>query len=254
VFADVLEHLLDPVGVLADSLTLLAPEGRVVISLPNVAHGSLRLAHLLGRWDLTDTGLLDRTHIRFFNRPRIYDLLADAGFVLEDLRGTTADPLRVEVEADGLDLPAHVVEWVRDQPDAFIYQFQFSARPRRDDEPVGTRIPLTEAAPVDVVRARDRHTVQHERKLRAELQAVDQMIGLQAEVATLEATLKQVRERVKTLQPELNKTRKQLREQKRRGRRLSAELADANRQLDSRLSRRLRRKAGSALRRLGLRR
>lgn len=254
VFADVLEHLLDPAGVLADSLTLLAPEGRMVVSLPNVAHGSLRLAHLLGRWDLTDTGLLDRTHIRFFNRDRIFDLLEATGLVMEELRGTTADPLGVEVEADDPSLPAHVVEWVREQPDAFIYQFQFSARPRRGEEPVGRRIPLVEAAPADSVRARDRHTVRHERILRDELRAVDQMMGLKAEVATLETQLKHLRLKNRETQQNLVAARKQGRALKREAATARRELDQARREIDTRLARRVRRKAGSALRRLGLRR
>ncbi len=194
VLADVLEHLHDPVGVLRAALSLLAPGGEVVISLPNVAHGALRLAHLQGRWDLTDTGLLDRTHIRFFNRERMLDLLEAAGVVLEELRGTIADPLGSEVEV-GDDLPPHVVEWVRSQPDAFVYQFVLRARPRRGEEPVGRRVPLTEVVPADVVRIRDQHTEQLERDGRERLGAQDLVRGLQAEIVTLRVTLKRSREK-----------------------------------------------------------
>jgi 2-polyprenyl-3-methyl-5-hydroxy-6-metoxy-1,4-benzoquinol methylase len=207
VFADVLEHLHDPVAVLKDSLRLLTPEGRIVISVPNVAHGSLRLAHLQGRWDLTDTGLLDRTHIRFFNRERLLDLLEDAGLVLEELRGTTADPLNVEVEVAGADLPSQVVEWVRKQPDALVYQFQLSARPRRGEEPVGRRIPLQEATPADDVRIRDEHTEAFENEGRQLLAERDHVIGLQAEIATLTWRLRDVRrkkdERISNLKREV---------------------------------------------------
>jgi 2-polyprenyl-3-methyl-5-hydroxy-6-metoxy-1,4-benzoquinol methylase len=193
VFADVLEHLLHPAAVLKDSLRLLTPEGRIVISIPNVAHGSLRLAHLQGRWDLTDTGLLDSTHIRFFNRDRLLDLLEDAGLVLEDLRGTTADPLNVEVKIGDADLPKTIVEWVRKQPDALVYQFQLSARPRRGEEPVGRRIPLQEAGPADEVRIRDKHTVAFENDGRLTLAQRDHVVGLQAEIATLRSRIREVR-------------------------------------------------------------
>lgn len=131
VLGDVLEHLTQPVAVLRSALRLLAPGGSVVISVPNVTHGSVRLALLQGRWRYTDTGLLDRTHIRFFTRQSLHTLLAEAGLVAVDVRGTTADPLGVEVEVDPHGLPDGVVDWVRQQPDALVYQFVLRAV--RDD-------------------------------------------------------------------------------------------------------------------------
>jgi 2-polyprenyl-3-methyl-5-hydroxy-6-metoxy-1,4-benzoquinol methylase len=68
IFADVLEHLPWPVGVLRRYLQWLKPEGSVIISLPNVGLWSVRFAHLLGRWEYEETGVLDRTHLRFFTR------------------------------------------------------------------------------------------------------------------------------------------------------------------------------------------
>lgn len=68
IFADVLEHLPWPVGVLRRYLRWLAPGGSVIISLPNVGLWSVRLSHLLGRWEYEETGVLDRTHLRFFTR------------------------------------------------------------------------------------------------------------------------------------------------------------------------------------------
>jgi len=68
VFSDILEHLYDPADVLTRHLQLLAPGGRILISLPNVAIWNVRLALLLGRFEYQDTGTLDRTHIRFFTR------------------------------------------------------------------------------------------------------------------------------------------------------------------------------------------
>ena len=100
IFADVLEHLLDPRAALEQARELLAPGGRVVISIPNVTHGSVRLALLQGRWRTTDTGLLDHTHIKFYSREGLVGLFTDAGYAIEDLRGTTADPLTVEVGID----------------------------------------------------------------------------------------------------------------------------------------------------------
>ena len=68
IFADVLEHLVWPVGVLEHYLQWLAPGGSVIVSLPNVGLWSVRFAHLFGQWNYDETGVLDRTHLRFFTR------------------------------------------------------------------------------------------------------------------------------------------------------------------------------------------
>lgn len=68
IFADVLEHVPWPVGALKRYLQWLAPDGSVIISLPNVGLWSVRLAHLFGHWNYDETGVLDRTHLRFFTR------------------------------------------------------------------------------------------------------------------------------------------------------------------------------------------
>lgn len=79
IFADVLEHLAWPVGVLQSYLRFLAPGGSVIVSLPNVGLWSVRLAHLAGRWEYQETGVLDRTHLRFFTGRSAKWLLAQAG-------------------------------------------------------------------------------------------------------------------------------------------------------------------------------
>ncbi|HEY3438514.1 MAG TPA: methyltransferase domain-containing protein [Actinotalea sp.] len=123
VLGDVLEHLAYPAPVLAGLTTLLAPGGSVVISMPNVSHGSMRLALLQGSWDYRELGLMDRTHIRFFTRRTLLDLVRGAGLTAVDVRTTVRDPLDSEVVVDAARLPAGVVEWVRAQPDASTYQF-----------------------------------------------------------------------------------------------------------------------------------
>ena len=79
IFADVLEHLAWPVGTLKRYLRWLRPGGSVIISLPNVGLWSVRFAHLFGRWEYEDTGVLDRTHLRFFTRRSARWLIEEAG-------------------------------------------------------------------------------------------------------------------------------------------------------------------------------
>lgn len=189
IFADVLEHLLDPERALSEAVELLAEGGRVVLSVPNVAHGSVRLALLQGRWTYTDTGLLDRTHVRFFTRTSFVDLVEGAGLALEHLRSTLADPLTVEVDVDARRLPPTVVEWVRHQPEALNYQFVASAVRRAAGEAPAPRPNLRPAVPNDSVKVDDEWTRQmnQEQVLRQSLMTTrDHVIGMEQRVASAE--------------------------------------------------------------------
>jgi SAM-dependent methyltransferase len=83
-FADVLEHVADPLPVLQRLLGYLAEDGQIIVSLPNVAAWTVRLGLLAGRFDYRPSGILDDTHLRFFTRESARRLLESAG--LEVLR------------------------------------------------------------------------------------------------------------------------------------------------------------------------
>jgi 2-polyprenyl-3-methyl-5-hydroxy-6-metoxy-1,4-benzoquinol methylase len=71
VFADSLEHMLDPWTALSHARDLMNPQGALLLSVPNVSHWSVLWRALkLGRWDYKVEGLLDRTHLRFFTPGR----------------------------------------------------------------------------------------------------------------------------------------------------------------------------------------
>ncbi|MGO9266144.1 MAG: class I SAM-dependent methyltransferase [Candidatus Binataceae bacterium] len=77
--ADVLEHFADGGALLRDYLRFLAPAGRLIVSLPNVALWSNRLHLLLGRFDYEPTGVRDRTHLRFYTIKTAHQLLRAVG-------------------------------------------------------------------------------------------------------------------------------------------------------------------------------
>jgi SAM-dependent methyltransferase len=83
VFADVLEHLIDPWRVLRETVGLLAPGGRVIASIPNVQNADVIWRLLRGRWDYRERGILDRGHLRFFTLHGIRGLFEQAGLTLE---------------------------------------------------------------------------------------------------------------------------------------------------------------------------
>ncbi|WP_196250839.1 class I SAM-dependent methyltransferase [Cellulomonas sp. JZ18] len=190
VLGDVLEHLADPAAVLRRCLPLLRQDGDVVISVPNVAHGALRLALLQGRWRYTETGLLDGTHLRFFTRESLLRLVSEAGLEVVELWGTVMDPLGSEVEVDEGVLPDGVVDWVRRQEDTAVYQYV--VRARRGSGDVVPPLQLAVAPPV-VPPAED-----PERSLAAQRQA-----AWDAERAALVAEVRELRHTVMTLRDQV---------------------------------------------------
>lgn len=85
---DVLEHVADPGKLLAAVRTLLAPGGCLVASIPNVRY-FFNVVNLAwhGRWEYTDEGILDRTHLRFFTRSSIRLLLGEHDFTVDQMAG-----------------------------------------------------------------------------------------------------------------------------------------------------------------------
>lgn len=130
---DVLEHLKDPQTFLQTLQPLLKPDGVLIGSVPNVAHGSLRLGLLAGQWRYRRLGLLDRTHIRFFTRWSLREMLRRAGYQPLDLTATTAPIDAVEIRVPSCMIPTEVKAALQQDPEAQAYQFVFraSATPRK---------------------------------------------------------------------------------------------------------------------------
>jgi len=84
VFADVLEHLADPSDALRRCKALLADDGCVLASIPNVAYYRIRLQLARGRFDYTDFGILDDAHLRFFTAKTARALFVDSGYTVTE--------------------------------------------------------------------------------------------------------------------------------------------------------------------------
>jgi len=66
IFGDILEHLIDPFNAVIKLKPFLSKDGTIIVSLPNIGIWWMRRDMLRGQFFYTDTGLLDRTHLRFF--------------------------------------------------------------------------------------------------------------------------------------------------------------------------------------------
>ncbi len=90
-FGDVLEHLSDPRPVLRRTKAWLASGGWALCSVPNVAYWKIRYELLRGRFDYTDVGILDRTHLRFYTRGSFEGILAETGYRVTEIRPVCSD-------------------------------------------------------------------------------------------------------------------------------------------------------------------
>lgn len=85
VFGDVLEHLVNPWTALAKVRPYLRRGGTVLASVPNVGHISVVAPLLGGRFTYTDSGLLDKTHLRFFTLDELLRLFTDTGYEVQEV-------------------------------------------------------------------------------------------------------------------------------------------------------------------------
>lgn len=79
-FGDVLEHMKNPEAVLKKLKPYLKNKGFIVVSLPNITYWSIRLKILMGKFEYTEHGILDSTHVRFFNYKSAKRLLEHSGY------------------------------------------------------------------------------------------------------------------------------------------------------------------------------
>jgi methionine biosynthesis protein MetW len=91
VFADVLEHLKRPGDAIRGATRHLAPDGIVIASIPNIAHLSIRVELMEGGFAYEKLGLLDDTHLKYFTKKTIEDMLGAAGLSIKRLDATVYD-------------------------------------------------------------------------------------------------------------------------------------------------------------------
>ncbi|MDR3518910.1 MAG: class I SAM-dependent methyltransferase [Azospirillaceae bacterium] len=130
VLADVLEHLEAPGRLLRRLPPLLNPDGRLLISIPNVGYAGLVSELLAGRFEYRSCGLIDRTHVRFFTRASLYRFLALNGFAIAAEDVIVKQPAETEFGTAALDALAPAVRAaLLAAPDAMTFQFLVEAIP-----------------------------------------------------------------------------------------------------------------------------
>ena len=123
VAADVLEHLRDPWTCLRAAREYLRPDGALVVSVPNIAHTAVLAQLLVGRFPYSEKGLLDRTHLRFFTRSDLEDMLLATGFLPITWERNEVGVPETELGGAWWALPQRLRDYLIRQPEGRTYQF-----------------------------------------------------------------------------------------------------------------------------------
>jgi methionine biosynthesis protein MetW len=108
IYADVLEHLADPLAELRIASRFVAPGGLILVSVPNIAHWSVRADLLRGRFRYAEYGIMDATHLRWFTEETARQLMAQAGIDVVSVQQTAGVMLQCYRETRLAGLPE---EW-----------------------------------------------------------------------------------------------------------------------------------------------
>lgn len=185
-FGDVVEHLVTPVESLARIKKLLKPTGKIIFSIPNMAHATVRLLLLKGDFDYTETGLLDKTHLHFYNQKEVYRVFESSGYEIDELSFVEKDYpnelLKDYAEEIGLTPNDKFYERMH-RPDAAAFQFVGSASISKSPKKAKK---LKQFGPIDMFESYYNNTINPLRERVEELEKSH---------ATLEARNKQLEER-----------------------------------------------------------
>ena len=97
IMSEVLEHLIDPWRLLRRLYPLLKNGALVLASSPNVSQHRVIKSLLLGGWELTDSGVMDRTHLRWFTPQSYRDMFDQSGFDVIDVSPVVPFGMRVRL-------------------------------------------------------------------------------------------------------------------------------------------------------------
>jgi len=131
IFGDTLEHLKNPNMVLIKMRNYLNPAGKIVVSLPNVAYWRNRRDLLFGRFNYTEYGILDKTHLRFFTFDNAIKMFNKCGYSVSSVCYTSGN-----FSPRGLRkmLSSILVSLF---PKLFAYQFIFELIPKKETQTDG---------------------------------------------------------------------------------------------------------------------
>lgn len=187
---DVIEHLKDPARALRQVRKLLSEEGRLYISTPNIAHLSIRLELLGGGFEYESMGILDSTHLKYFTKSTLTNLVHEAGYDIERIDSSESDYPRgvAETILNSYGLKPTKLFWdlaSSHEARAFQYKFVLKQRPTTKKKPAKVPSPVEKPEQYKTRYITELNTIieqqtkglEHERSIRQSLEKENAKIG-----------------------------------------------------------------------------
>lgn len=122
---DVLEHLENPEHVLILLKKLLQKDGKILLSIPNLAHNAVILELLNNDFRYHDLGLLDQTHVHFFAYKSIIKMIKNAELYISYINAIKKGVTDTEIQVDFENVPPEVEQYLKMRKYADAYQYLF---------------------------------------------------------------------------------------------------------------------------------
>jgi GT2 family glycosyltransferase/2-polyprenyl-3-methyl-5-hydroxy-6-metoxy-1,4-benzoquinol methylase/prefoldin subunit 5 len=128
--ADILEHLRDARRLLDALREYLNPDGYMILSVPNGAHGAIGLELLDGNWRYRKEGLLDHTHLHFFDKDSLLRIIESTGLFVSEFDRVLIHPRDTELKIPWDSYPREVTAYLEKvNPEYQTYQFVLKVYP-----------------------------------------------------------------------------------------------------------------------------
>jgi len=183
IFADVLEHLIDPRATLQNIKQILKPNGIVIFSLPNMAHMSVRLDLLTGTFPYKNVGLLDKTHLHFYDKRETESMFREAGYKIEQMNPVLSeypgDIIQEKLKETGLKYTNEFADYLRESS-GNIFQFVGYAKPSKKEKHQETKyiMPQDEITNyADTILVENRRLWESEERLKKEITLLQEKLN-----------------------------------------------------------------------------
>lgn len=125
IFADVLEHLIDPQSVLEHCSAVLGEKGKILVSIPNAAHNSVIIELFNDEFEYNPTGILDNTHLKFFTRKSFEKMAQRAGWTIIAERAKQIRVGENEIRNSYKDVSKNMFKELIHRENGNYYQYMF---------------------------------------------------------------------------------------------------------------------------------
>ena len=133
-FVDVLEHLTQSKDVLDKCKCLLKDTGKIIISIPNIAHNSVIIDLMKNKFEYQQTGLLDCTHVKFWSFESMKQMLSDIGLFIEARYATYTQVGLNEFDNSYEDVPEEVSLFLKTRENGELYQYVLLVTSEKTEE------------------------------------------------------------------------------------------------------------------------